>query len=133
MFLECFIPETKAMLLVATATLVIWASATSPPPHQESLVRICPANLSWWRQLFYDLFPLPPPPPGHRQLTRILDHSPTKAEQLMPQQRVGAAESTSPPSGLRPLMSASPVADKRRKMTLVLDLDETLGARVFYK
>ena len=77
-----------------------------PPPQEAS----GPAALRFLRSLRT----LPPPPPGHKQLAGLL---------RLP---VGPATPALTAAGLRALTWKPSSLGRRRKMTLVLDLDETL-------
>lgn len=101
-------------LFLCTFALVLWAWLGPAPPTEESVnTRVYDFETSPWC-FWLALRPPPPPPPGFKQLIkvlRVLNSDFVRAPNEAIGDRFGKKLA---------------IDSKRRKMTLVLDLDETL-------
>jgi hypothetical protein len=117
-------------LMASTLALVLWACCVKKPPRQESLLAsravAAPATLPRLQLLRA----LPPPPPGHKLVTGLLKLTNAAAGDGsgsgngVPTRRSGGGGNAG--AVLSGLTWKPASLKRRRKMTLVLDLDETL-------
>ena len=123
-------------LVVSTVVLVLVASTASPPPQEEPaasrVARPAPKR-GPLGALFAALDPIGAPPPGHKQVLAVLHAAEAQAAGT---RRAHGSEGVGPrlgqgPSPPAPVDAAlgwrpAPSVSRARRMTLVLDLDETL-------
>jgi Dullard-like phosphatase family protein len=102
--------KSSVLLLLSTFFLLLWGYLMKPPSKPSKSPASTFARSIVRKRIIGHLKPLPPPPSGYKNLPMIL--SLKNATEPLPDDYVKSWKSSS--------------ARKKRRMTLVLDLDETL-------